>query len=141
MDTMLIGTLLRIHGLELIRNLYTNEHMVYNVLNNQMTPLTVYLSQYYINNMYTLLNLCPQHINCNNYYCRYNHIKYYNSHPVVQPSIFQSEIMATQPIPEYLSHKENNNSNEQESRIPETVVETAEPEDDNTKNNDWTFFQ
>jgi hypothetical protein len=49
--------------------------------------------------------------------------------------------MATQPIPEYLSHKENNNSNEQESRIPETVVETAEPEDDNTKNNDWTFFQ
>ena len=88
MDYQLIGIILRISGYELIKNLYTHEYMVYNLSNLQMTPLIVFLQHYFLNNMSILLNLCPYGLNCNDYYCRYNHVQYFNtSIPTIQQNL------------------------------------------------------
>ena len=88
MDYQLIGVILRMSGYELIKNLYTHEYMVYNLSNLQMTPLIEFLQYYFLNNMYILLNLCPYGLNCNNYYCRYNHIQNFNTHmPTIQQNL------------------------------------------------------
>lgn len=48
MDYISIATILRMYGFELIRNIYTNQYVVYDLSNYNMIPLNIFLSNYFL---------------------------------------------------------------------------------------------
>ena len=65
MDYISIATILRMYGFELIRNIYNNEYIVYDLSNYNMIPLNIFLSKYFINSIHMHLNLYPYNTNYN----------------------------------------------------------------------------
>ena len=80
MDYILISLILRSYGFELIQNLYTREYCVYDYSNNIITPMHIFMYNYFVHHSMYDLQLCENCMDCNNIInCKKSHFYYGNN--------------------------------------------------------------